>query len=37
MQSDKNTHEAWVAMPGRSFNSGDYRYGFNVKEKDDCL
>jgi len=22
-------------MPGRSYNSGDYRYGFNGKEKDD--
>src|SRR5690606_17369824 len=22
-------------MPGRSFNSGDYRYGFNGMEKDD--
>ncbi len=22
-------------MPGRNFNSGDYRYGFNGKEKDD--
>jgi len=24
-----------MVMPGRSFNSGDYRYGFNGKEKDD--
>lgn len=24
-----------MEMPGRSFNSGDYRFGFNGKEKDD--
>jgi hypothetical protein len=24
-----------MTMPGRSFNSGDYRYGFNGQEKDD--
>lgn len=33
--STKNYHPFGMTMPGRSFNSPDYRFGFNGMEKDD--
>ena len=34
-RSDVNYYPFGSSMPGRTYNNGDYRYGFNGMEKDD--